>query len=129
LARGRPAGSRITSAATSTPARKRPLRSTRRSAGRITSGALGGPDYIRAFNDNGITRYVLRVKENIQHNAWVSYRFNHDAHAWLRDTSLRFGINNVLDTDPPLTSDQYGFRTGTANPRGRQFTMEVSKKF
>jgi outer membrane receptor protein involved in Fe transport len=91
--------------------------------------ALGGPDYIRVFNDNGITRYVLRVDPYIQHNAWLAYRFDNDAHAWLRGVSLRGGINNVLDEDPPLTSDQYGYRTSTANPRGRQFTMEVSKKF
>jgi iron complex outermembrane recepter protein len=91
--------------------------------------ALGGPEYIKAFNDNGITRYFLRVKGSFQHNAWLSYRFDRNAHAWLRDTSLRVGINNVLDAEPHLTSDQYGFRSGTANPRGRQFTMEMSKKF
>jgi iron complex outermembrane recepter protein len=96
--------------------------------------ALGGPDHIRIFYDVGangavITRYVLRVEPYIQHNAWLAYRFERDAHPWLRDTSLRVGMNNVFDEDPPLTSDQYGFRAGTANPRGRQFTMEVSKKF
>ncbi len=91
--------------------------------------ALGGPDYIRVFNDNGITRYLLRVDPYIQHNAWISYRFDRAAQSWLQGTSVRLGMNNVFDTEPPLTSDQYGFRTSTANPRGRQFTMEVSKKF
>jgi outer membrane receptor protein involved in Fe transport len=91
--------------------------------------ALGGPDYIRAFNDNGITRYLLRVDPYIQHNAWISYRFPHESRPWLQGVSTRVGVNNVLDTDPPMSSDQYGFRTGTANPRGRQFTFEVSKAF
>lgn len=91
--------------------------------------ALGGPDYIRAFNDNGVTRYLLLIRPVYQHNAWIGCRFDRSAKAWLQGTSVRLGMNNVLDTDPPLTADQYGFRTGAANPRGRQFTMEVSKKF
>ncbi len=91
--------------------------------------ALGGPDYIRAFTNNGVRSYVLRVDPYITHNAWVGFRFAREANRWLQDTSVRFGVNNVLDTDPRLTSDQYGYRSGAANPRGRQFTMEVSKKF
>jgi hypothetical protein len=38
-------------------------------------------------------------------------------------------MNNVLDAEPPLTADQYGFRSGAANPRGRQFTFDVSRAF
>jgi hypothetical protein len=91
--------------------------------------ALGGPDYIEVFNDNSLTRYLLRVKPYIQHNAWAGYRFDRNASAWVRGTSLRFGLNNVLDTDPPLTSDQYGFRNGTANPRGRQVSFDISRSF
>ena len=90
--------------------------------------ALGGPDYIRAFNDNGLTRYLLRVDPYIQHNAWIGYRFARNR-SWLEGASVRLGMNNVFDEDPPMSSDQYGYRTGGANPRGRQFTMEVSKKF
>ncbi len=91
--------------------------------------ALGGPSYIRAFNDNGVTRYLLRVDPYIQHNAWIGYRFDRTERSWLQGTSVRLGMNNVFDTNPPQSSDQYGFRTSAANPRGRQFTMEVSKKF
>jgi hypothetical protein len=39
------------------------------------------------------------------------------------------GINNVLDTDPPLADEQFGYLAGTANPRGRQFTLDLSRKF
>ncbi len=91
--------------------------------------ALGGPDYIRVFNDNGITRYLYRVEPAINHNAWISYRFDRDAHRWLRGVTVRGGINNVFDTEPPLADEQYGYFTGSANARGRQFTMEVSKRF
>ncbi|MBI5692279.1 MAG: TonB-dependent receptor [Verrucomicrobia bacterium] len=91
--------------------------------------ALGRPDYIQVFNSNGVTIYTLRVDPYIQHNSWVSYRFAKSAPRWLQGASLRLALNNVFDTEPPLTSDQYGYRTSTANPRGRQVSLDYSKKF
>lgn len=91
--------------------------------------ALGGPDYIRVFNDNGITRYLLRVDPSYSHNAWISYRFDRGSRPWLRGVTVRGGINNVFDTVPQLADEQYGYFSGSANARGRQFTMEVAKKF
>ncbi|MBC7368839.1 MAG: hypothetical protein H7343_18845 [Undibacterium sp.] len=49
--------------------------------------------------------------------------------AWLKGVSVRGGINNVMDEEPPLADEQYGYQSGTANVRGRQFTCEVSRKF
>ncbi len=91
--------------------------------------ALGYPGYITVFNDNGITRYLLRVAPTYRHNAWLSYRFGQGSHAWLRGLTVRGGINNVLDSEPRLADEQYGYFSGSANPRGRQFTLELSKKF
>ncbi|HEY0946285.1 MAG TPA: TonB-dependent receptor [Opitutaceae bacterium] len=91
--------------------------------------ALGSPGYIRVFNDNGVTRYLLKVDPFINHNAWLSYRFRGDRHSWLRDTTVRGGVNNVFDTEPPLADEQFGYQPGTANVRGRQFTLEVSRTF
>ena len=91
--------------------------------------ALGGPGYIRVFDDNGITRYLLRVDPSFNHNAWIAYRFENGSSRWLKGVSVRGGINNVFDRAPQLADEQYGFVSGTANPRGRHFTMEVSKKF
>lgn len=91
--------------------------------------ALGSPSYIRVFNDNGITRYWLKVEPFLNHNTWISYRFDGDAHPWLRGTTVRGGINNVFDEDPPITDEQFGYRSGAFNPRGRQFTMDITKKF
>jgi len=91
--------------------------------------ALGRPEYIQVFNDNGITRYLLRVDPQINHNAWISYRFDRGGHRWLRGVTLRGGINNVFDTEPALADEQYGYQPGSFNVRGRQFTMEVSKRF
>ena len=91
--------------------------------------ALGQPDYIRVFNDNGITRYVLRVDPVFNHNAWIAYRFDRETRDWRRGLSLRLGLNNVLDTEPSLADETYGFAGGSANPRGRQATFEITKRF
>lgn len=91
--------------------------------------ALGRPDYIRVFNDNGITRYLLRMEPQYNHNAWISYRFDRNANTWLRGVTVRGGINNVFDAEPELADEQYGYRSGTFNARGRQFTLELSKRF
>ena len=91
--------------------------------------ALGSPDYIRIFDDNGITRYLYRVKPFITHNASVSYRFPQNAASLLRGVTARVAVNNVFDTVPPLADEQYGYSAGTANARGRQFVLELSRKF
>ena len=91
--------------------------------------ALGQPDYVRVFNDNGITRYVLKVDPFVNHNAWISYRFERGAQHWLRGVTVRGGLNNVFDYEPPLGDETYGYRGGGGNPRGRQLTLEVAKKF
>ena len=90
--------------------------------------ALGGPRYIRVFNDNGITRYLWRVDPVFNHNAWLSCRLGGRPAAWWRGVTVRGGVNNVFDTEPPLADEQYGFFSGAANPRGRQFTLEISRK-
>ena len=90
--------------------------------------ALGQPGYISVFNDNGITRYWLKVDPFISHNASVNYRFGDKQSRWLRGLGVRVAVNNVLDEEPPLADEQFGYRTSAANPRGRQFVIELNKK-
>jgi iron complex outermembrane receptor protein len=91
--------------------------------------ALGGPGYIRVFNDNGITRYLLRVAPMISHNANVGYRFGAESHRWLRGVSARLALNNVFDRDPSLADETNAYVGGTANIRGRQVSLELTKRF
>jgi len=91
--------------------------------------ALGGPGYIRVFNDNGITRYLLRVPPSWLHNANVSHRFGAEAPGWLRQVTVRFAVNNLLDRDPPIADETNGYAAGTANIRGRQFVLDLTKRF
>jgi iron complex outermembrane recepter protein len=50
---------------------------------------------------------------------------------WLANTTLTFGINNIGDVKPPYSADTntQGFDTGNANPFGRQFYVQIDKKF
>jgi outer membrane receptor protein involved in Fe transport len=91
--------------------------------------ALGGPGYIRVFNDNGITRYLLRVAPMISHNANIGYRFGAESHRWLRGVSTRLALNNVFDRDPSLADETNAYVGGTANIRGRQLVLELTKRF
>ncbi len=93
--------------------------------------ALGQPDYISAFDDNGIVRYLYKVEPFINHNASLSYKFGDRgaSFSWLKDVTVRVAVNNVFDTVPPLADEQFGYMAGTANPRGRQFVFELSRKF
>ena len=90
---------------------------------------LGRPDYIKVFNDNGVTRYLYRVEPFINHNVSVTYRFPSKAQHLLKGITVRTAVNNVFDTIPPLADEQYGYQAGTANVRGRQFVLELSRKF
>ncbi|HEY0793944.1 MAG TPA: TonB-dependent receptor [Chthoniobacterales bacterium] len=52
---------------------------------------------------------------------------------WLANTTLTFGINNIADTRPPLSTQGgnffQGYDTEIANPIQRYFYVEVDKKF
>lgn len=90
--------------------------------------ALNYPDYFREYSDTaGVTRLGYLVKDWISHNTYVNYRFPRRSHEWVRGTSVRVGINNVIDSDPPLADESRGYRTGGSNPRGRQYYLQLSK--
>jgi hypothetical protein len=49
---------------------------------------------------------------------------------WLANTTLTFGINNIGDVKPPYSADWYqGFDTSNTVPYGRQFYVQIDKKF
>jgi outer membrane receptor protein involved in Fe transport len=91
--------------------------------------ALGAPRHIQVFNDNGITRYLLRVAPMITHNANVGYRWGAGAPRWLDGAAVRLQVNNVLDREPSLADETNGYVGGTSHVRGRQFALEISRRF
>ena len=75
--------------------------------------------------------YRYRVRDVISYNAAVGYRFNRDANRLLRNSTVRVGIVNLLDQEPPLTPDTAGYATSVhANLfPGRTWTIEVTRQF
>ena len=71
---------------------------------------------------------MLKVQPNIVHNLTAGYRFDRrHAVALLRGTAVRIGVNDVFNRDPRVADEDYGYRSGTFNPRGRQYWLELSK--
>ncbi|MBL9189581.1 MAG: TonB-dependent receptor [Opitutaceae bacterium] len=93
---------------------------------------LGRPDYIdnTTTTNAGTRRYLLKVRPSWTHNFNASYRFDRrHKFSLLRSTSVRLGVNNVLNADPQLVDATYGYQGSAYNPRGRQFWFELAKEW
>ena len=96
---------------------------------RAVYDALGGPDYIKVFNDDGIVRYAWHAQPTILHNLNFSWRPVGSDRKWLRGVTIRGGLNNVLNTPPVVIDNGYGYQPSTGGTRGRQYWMEISRRF
>ena len=64
------------------------------------------------------------------HNTSLTHRFDRSsAPRWLHGVSVRFAVNNLFDVDPPIADETNGYAAGTANIRGRQFVLDLTKRF
>ena len=92
---------------------------------------LGEPRQLSKQFDSGVYLYRYRVSDVISYNAAVGYRFNRDANKWLRNTSVRLGVVNLTDKEPPLTSDTAGYSTSVHASLfpGRTWTVELTRQF
>lgn len=89
---------------------------------------LGRPDYIKVFNDiGGVVRYRWWIDDVVQHNTHLQYRFGRDSRV-LRNVTVRFGITNVFDEEPPIADESRGYQGGTVSAKGRSYYLEVSKR-
>jgi outer membrane receptor protein involved in Fe transport len=92
---------------------------------------LGKPDYISTYVDSGgVRRYRYLVTAHASHNAYLSYAFPRKRGSNLSGVSLRLGVNNVADIEPPLADSDTGYQRGAGtNPRGRTFFAQLSRNF
>ncbi len=92
---------------------------------------LGRPDTISRQFDNGGYLYRYRVSDVISYNAGLGYRFKRDAHALLRNTSVKLGVVNLTDKEPPLTPDTAGYSHAVHASLfpGRTWTIELARQF
>ncbi|HWY41313.1 MAG TPA: hypothetical protein VNX27_11015, partial [Chthoniobacterales bacterium] len=51
--------------------------------------------------------------------------------AWLNNTTLTFGIDNVFDSEPPFVAASFenGYDESTANAKGRLWYAAIKKRF
>ncbi|MGH7945641.1 MAG: TonB-dependent receptor domain-containing protein, partial [Opitutaceae bacterium] len=104
------------------------------SAGTINAAvfeSLGRPRYIsRQFTD-GHFAYRYRVRDVLSYNASIGYRFEREAPGVFRDVSVRLGIVNLTDQEPPLTPDTAGYAPAVHASLfpGRTWTLEVTRQF
>lgn len=96
---------------------------------KVIYDALGQPDSIKPINNSGIMSYYLNVDPFVSHNAYVAYRFEGADQSWLRGVSVRIGVGNVFDAEPSAAAVASAYQVGTADPRGRQFSLEVARQF
>jgi outer membrane receptor protein involved in Fe transport len=94
-----------------------------------TYEALGKPDYIVPFYSNNLQSYRFRIKDTISYNTSLSYRIL--SKNFLNDTTLRFGVVNLFNIAPPLSSDTRGYDPSvyTSIARGRTYNLQITKKF
>lgn len=95
-----------------------------------TYDSLGAPRYLSPFFTNGLTQYRYVVRDSVFYNASVTYRFRSDK-KWLDRTSIRLGVVNLTDKEPPLSSDSRGYDPAVYNnlARGRSWSVELRKTF
>jgi outer membrane receptor protein involved in Fe transport len=92
--------------------------------------SLGHPNYIVKQYTTGNYFYYYKVHDNVTFNAFSSYRFGAQAPKWVRSSSVRFGVINLRNTPPPLSSGATGFSTSVYQGLlvGRTWTLELSKQ-
>jgi outer membrane receptor protein involved in Fe transport len=96
---------------------------------KATWDSLGNPGYIMPVFNNGAYSYRFIVKETMTYNLHLSYRLA-SSNRWLNQTSVRFGVNNLFNLEPPLSADSRGYEPSVHNviARGRSYSLQVTKK-
>ena len=99
---------------------------------RATYEALGSPASIKPVFTNGSTLYRMVHRDTQTYNAFLSYRLRKtDTRSWLRDTSVRVGVNNLFNAEPPLSDDNNSYESALFNTmaKGRMYSLTLTKTF
>ncbi|WP_308912080.1 TonB-dependent receptor plug domain-containing protein [Pseudokordiimonas caeni] len=87
--------------------------------------------YIGSFRDttsvNDETGDFWKVDSWLTLNASLGYAFTADN--WLKDTAVKLSVTNLLDEDPPLAPESFGFHGSMHNPKGRMIYLTLTKGF
>ena len=97
---------------------------------KATWDSLGNPGYIRPVLNNGSLSYRFIVKASSSYNLFVTHRLKLPGN-WLHHTNVRLGVNNLFNTEPPLSGDSRGYEPSVYNvmARGRTYALQLTRKF
>ncbi|MGS2722363.1 TonB-dependent receptor domain-containing protein [Porticoccus sp. GXU_MW_L64] len=87
-------------------------------------GRVEDPD-LRATIDGVSVAYV--VDDYVEVNGSVNYRFENDG--FLNQSTLKVGINNMFDEEPPLADEVTGYIRELHTSKGRYFYVSLVKEF
>ena len=95
-----------------------------------TYEALGRPSYIQPVFSSGNTTYRMVQPDTMTYNAFLSYRIRQsEKRSWLRDTTFRVGVNNLLNAEPPLSNGATNYESiYNTMAKGRTYSFSVDKK-
>lgn len=103
-------------------------------------------NYIGSFKDTSALVSSTAVRDAIGPQSYISEDFRYIVDDWttynvnlgydfkdskglLAGTSVRVGVNNVFDEDPPFADESRGFAVGLHNPRGRAWYVELKRSW
>lgn len=90
--------------------------------------SLGKPSYIVRQFTGGTYVYEYRVHDQTTYNAFAQYRFGPNRRSWMKNTTVRLGVINLLNQAPPLGSGAVGYPTSVYDTlAGRTWTIELTK--
>jgi outer membrane receptor protein involved in Fe transport len=80
--------------------------------------------------NNGSLSYRFIVKQSSSYNLFVTHRLQLPGN-WLHHTNVRLGVNNLFNTEPPLSGDSRGYEPSVYNvmARGRTYALQLTRKF
>lgn len=84
-------------------------------------------DYTGSYIDTGVGLDIngdpFTVDDWLIFNGYVQYEFPETA-GFLKDSRIRFGVNNIADKDPPLVDSSFNFDGAYHNARGRYYYFD-----
>lgn len=91
---------------------------------------LGGADYLKYIYNNGAASIRELGDPQYQVNFGLGYRVGRSSSKWLRQSSVRLGVNNVLDDKPSRRADQTGYSgsIGTSLWVGRAYSLSLTRE-
>lgn len=88
---------------------------------------LGQPDYVKTVDGN----HYWKVEDSVTYNAFLSRSFESETSKLIDGLTVRVGVRNLTDEEPPLHSAVAGYDASVYNSvaAGRVWTLRLSKTF